>query len=390
MEGTLRLKQLQSRLSELNVAGAILFYSRDILYYTGTAQPSYLVVFPDDYKLFVKSGYGFALRETFLDPSRIKDERSLKKVFQEVKSGFDTNRIGIELDVLPTNQYLEFKHIFKEFDFFDISPAILEQKATKDLNEIEQIRQACRTIHAGHEVVLSFLKEGVSELELSAEIEKAHRLAGHDGDFFTRLPDFFMSRGPIASGYNLLEFSGLVYSVTGIGLSASVPIGPSRKKIKRGDLVMVDIPVSVNGYHADQTRTYKVGKADGKTKDLYWALKSIADHLHHGIRPGMTCSQIYGMAIKKSADLHVEEPFLSFGGSNKSRLIGHGVGLELNEPPTLSSSNKTEIRENMILAIELHVLDEKIGVFKLEDMLLVGKKANEILTISPRNLIEVL
>lgn len=389
MTAELRLKQLQLKLSELGMAGAILFYSRDLLYYTGTAQPSYLVVFPDDYKLFVKSGYHFALRGTFLEPSRIKSERSLTRVFQEIKSGFETNRIGIELDVLPTNQYLEYKQIFKGFDFFDISPAILGQRAVKDSQEIERVRQACSVIHAGHEAVLSFLQEGVSELELSAEVEKAHRLAGHDGDFFTRLPDFFMSRGPISSGYNLLNFSGLVYSVTGVGLSSSVPIGPSRKKIARGDLVMVDIPVSVNGYHADQSRTYKLGTADDKTKELYGALKSIANHLNHEIRPGMTCTQIYGMALKKAADLQVEEPFLSFGGNNKSRLIGHGVGLEINEPPTLTASNATEIKENMILAIELHMLDEKIGVFKLEDMLLVGKQHNEVLTISPRNLIEI-
>ncbi len=389
MDTELRLKKLQATFSEIGCAGAILFYSRDILYYTGTAQPSYLVVSPDDYTLFVKSGYRFALRDTFIDPSRIKEERSLKKIFQEVKSRFKTNRIGMELDVLPTTQYIEYKDVLSGIDLFNISPVIQEQKTTKDRGEIEKIKQACRVVHAGHEAVLSFLKEGVSELELSAEIEKAHRLAGHDGEVFVRRPDFIMSRGPISSGSNLLEFSGVVYSVTGVGLSPSVPIGPSRKEIRIGDLVMVDIPVSANGYHADQSRTYLLGKADDKTKELYNALKKIADHLCQEIRPGMTCSHIYNMALKKSVELKVEDAFLNFGNNHKSRLIGHGVGLEVNESPSLSSYDTSEIQENMVLAIELHMMDKNIGVLKLEDMLLVGKKLNEILTISPRNLIEI-
>ena len=61
------------------------------------------------------------------------------------------------------------------------------------------------------------MKEGVTELELAAAVENAHRLAGHEGIFFIRQPDFFMSRGPISSGSNLFKISGVVYTITGVG-----------------------------------------------------------------------------------------------------------------------------------------------------------------------------
>lgn len=95
---------------------------------------------------------------------------------------------------------------------------------------------------AGHKAVLSTLIEGVSELEVAAAVENAHRLAGHEGIFFIRQPDIFMSRGPISSGPSFFGTSGVVYTISGVGVSPSVPAGPSKRKIVGGDLVMVDIP----------------------------------------------------------------------------------------------------------------------------------------------------
>ena len=69
-------------------------------------------------------------------------------------------------------------------------------------------------------------------------------------------------------------------------------------------------------------------------------------------------------------------------------MIGHRVGLEVNEPPILFSYDLSEISENCVLALDMHMMDEKVGVVKLEDMILIGKK-NQFLTRSPRKLFEV-
>jgi Xaa-Pro dipeptidase len=386
-----RIRILQDKLGDLGLCGALLFYSRNILYYTGTAQPSYLVILPDDYFLFVRSGIDFALNDVFINKEKVKEERRLGNIFKVIFSGPDagSKTIGTELDILTAEQFQEIKKTFTGFDFVNISPVVLEQRKTKSASEIEKIRQSCDAIHRGHEAALLTLKEGITELELAAAVENAHRLAGHEGIFFIRQPDFFMSRGPISSGANLFRISGVVYTITGVGLSASVPAGPSRRRIARGEPVIIDIPTLVEGYHADQTRTYCVGKASETIKAMYEDLKTIADHLINHIKPGMKCSEIYKAAVEKAKELGRADQFQNFGGGKKSRIIGHGIGLELNEPPVPSEYDNTSVGEHYVIALDLHMMDEAAGVVKIEDMILIAHSGNEILTKSPRELFEI-
>ena len=384
-----RIKCLQEKIKEQGLGGALLFYSRDVFYYTGTSQPSYLVVLPEDYFLYVRSGFEFAANDVFIEKDKMKEERRLENIFREISSRLMGKKIGTALDVLPAKQFLEFKEIFSGFDFINISPFVLEQRKRKDVFEIEKIKQACEVMDAGHKAVLSTLKEGTTELELAAAVENAHRLAGHEGMVFMRQPDFVMSRGPIASGPNLLRFSGVVYSITGVGLSASVPAGPSRRRIEKGDIVIVDIPTLVDGYHADQTRTYVLGKASEEIKAMYNVLREIEDYLTGNIRPGMKCSEAFRMAEEKSEELDVADAFLSFGNGKKTHMIGHGVGLECSEPPIVSKHEHSRLLDGYVITLEMHMLREDVGAVKLEDMILINQNENELLTKSPRRLFEI-
>ena len=118
-------------------------------------------------------------------------------------------------------------------------------------------------------------------------------------------------------------------------------------------------------------------------------LMTIADHLIYHIKPGMKCSEIYRIAIEKTKELGRSDHFQNFGKGKKSRLIGHGIGLELNEPPVPSEYDHTEVGEHYVIALDIHMMDEAAGVVKLEDLILIKEKGNEILTRSPRRLFEI-
>lgn len=386
-----RISVLQRRLAEGGVDAALLIYSRDVLYYTGTAQPSCLLVTPGDYTLYVRSGLDFALQDVFIGREKLLEERRLEKILAGALSRLagKPGKIGSELDILTAEQFEALRKACPGADFVNISPATLEQRKVKEPGEIERLRRACEAVHAGHEAIMATLREGVTELELAAAVENAHRLAGHEGIFFIRLPDFFMSRGPIGSGPNLSRISGVVYTITGVGMSPAVPAGPSRRAILRGETVVVDIPTLVDGYHADQTRTYCIGKAGKAIHELYGALLAVADHLIDAIRPGMTGRDVYRMARQKADDLGRTREFMSFGWGKASRILGHGIGLELNEPPILSEHDTSSIPEGCVVALDMHMMAEGGGVVKLEDMVLVGSKGNEILTRTPRQLFEI-
>ncbi|MCX5833155.1 MAG: Xaa-Pro peptidase family protein [Deltaproteobacteria bacterium] len=385
-----RIKALQKNLKGMELSGALLLYSRDIYYYTGTAQPACLLVLPDDYGLFVRSGYDFALEDIFISRDKVKDERRIENIAKASGlSGAEGKRLGTELDILTVEQFEGIRKAFPGFDFVNITPLLLELRKRKEPEEIERIRKSCEAVHAGHLAVMEELHEGMTELELAAAVENAHRLAGHEGIFFIRQPDFYMSRGPIGSGPNLAKISGVVYTITGVGLSAAVPAGPSLRKISRGDMIVIDIPTYVDGYHADQTRTYCLGPASGDMKSLYADLRAIADHLIGHMKAGMKCSDIYKMAFEQAQAQGLAGQFQNFGQGKRGRLIGHGIGIELNEPPILSEYDHSIIDNRFVVALDIHMMDEKGGVVKLEDMIHIREGGNEILTRSPRALIEI-
>lgn len=381
-----RLKVLQENLAARSLDGAILGYSRNVLYYTGTAQPSYLAVTPADYGLFVRSGMDFAREEAFIDNDKIRPCRGVGDLRDFFRGGAN---LGTELDIIPMLQFQSMTAKLPGLQFSNVSPLVLEQRKRKDSLEIERLRAACAIIHKGHEAAVSSLREGMTELELAAITEDAHRRAGHEGHFFIRLPDFFMSRGPIGSGANLLKNSGVVYTITGVGLSPSMPAGPSRKKISRGEPVIIDIPVMANGYHADQTRTYVLGRAAPEIRAMYNDLKAIADHLVESMRPGLKCSDLVRLAFARAEQLGRSGQFQSFGAGRRSGMIGHGIGLELNEPPILWESEQSGFQAGQVIALDIHMLDETAGAVKLEDMVLIGEESNELITMSPRELSEI-
>jgi len=386
-----RIRALQARLAAATIDAALLVYSRDILYYTGTAQPACLAVTPDDYMLHVRSGFEFAARDVCIPRETLAEERRLERVLDGLLARLAGKpaQIGTELDVLTAEQFEALRRAAPEVEFVNVSSLTLEQRKAKEPGEIEKLRRACDAVHAGHEAVLNTLREGVTELELAAAVENAHRLAGHEGVFFIRLPDFFMSRGPIAAGPNLSRISGVVYTITGVGLSPAVPAGPSRRAIRRGETVVVDIPTLVEGYHADQTRTYCAGSAGQAVHALHDDLLAIADHLIGAMRPGMTGRDVCRMARQQADRLGRTREFMSFGGGKASRILGHGIGLELNEPPILSEHDASSIPEGCVVALDMHMMSEAGDVVKLEDMILVGRGSNEILTRTPRRLFEV-
>lgn len=386
-----RVERFQKVLNDKGVEFAIVGYSRNVFYLTGTAQPSWLFVTPKEYTLYVRHGFHRAKDEVFIPLDKIKEERKLSSLLSAIQSKrlIEKPSIGLEMDIITANQWLTIRNIIPNCDCIPISPFLLEQRKKKEAEEIAAIKRACIAVHAGHEAVLNTLREGITELELSAAVENAHRLAGHEGTFFIRQPDFFMSRGPLASGENVFRTSGVVQTISGVGLSPAVPAGPSKRKISKGDVVIVDIPTLVEGYHADQARTYVLGKAKNEIYKLFNALKELANFLIERIKPGLMAKEIYRLAMEKAFQMGKAKEFQYLGGGRKAHLVGHGVGLELNELPILAGHDYTEIRENTIIALDLHMMDENIGAVKLEDMILVKNHGNEILTLTPRKLFEI-
>jgi Xaa-Pro aminopeptidase len=386
-----RINALQKNIFQVGIDAVLLNYSRSLLYYAGTTHPSILIVTPEDYHLIVLRGLEWVQDETRLDSHKV----SLGGGYEDVKTylktwKIDRGRLGMELDILPAGLYFQYSKLLPEFSIVDVSKLILEQRKIKDAKEIEYTKQACRILHQGHDRILRVLRERMTELELSSEIEDAHRKAGHEGLYFIRQFDFFMGPGPVVSGANLTKIAGKIQSISGVGMSPSIPMAASSKKINKGEMIVVDIPTHYHGYHCDQSRTYVLGSPPESCKTIYTGMKEIADRIMQDLKPGVRCDHLYNMACTEADELGLGPYFMRLGvNSERIAFIGHGLGLELNEPPLLSKNNQDIIEEGMIIALELEMCKSPSEVVKLEDTVLITSDGAEILTITPRDLHQV-
>lgn len=383
-----RINRFQADLVDRGIDAAILTYSRDVFYYTGVAQPSVLLITPFSFRLFVKRGWEFAANNFQLDSENTGqgNEKDAARKLKEL--GVYAGKIGLEMDVIAAQTYFAWEKLLLGHVFVDISPLILEQRRVKDEGEIESIRRACQIADSGHRRAREVLKEGMTETELAIEIETALRKAGDEGTAFLRPPSLFMSRVVVGSGPNLYEWSGVAYSITGSGASPALPVGPSSRKIKKGELVVVDLGPCFHGYHADESRTYLMGKGDAEILRLFSLLKEISDVIISGLRPGTECRELYSKALDCARKHNLDKFLLQLGGRSRTRLVGHGIGLELNEPPTLSANDSSIIPEGCALSVEVHIRHPR-GVLKMEDNVLVTHHGAEILTCGPRRLIQI-
>jgi len=381
-------------MSEKGMDGALLLHHRDILYYAGTVRPAALLIacsgrHAEDGPqavLFVRRGLECAIKETTIPRVEpMSGFSSIARVAAEL--GLERGVIGTEMDLVPAQLYLRLAEVFPGWSVTDISPLVLAQRMVKEAEEIAVSRQAARVADMGQEVARQAIIAGISELELAAWVESAIRRAGHEG--FQPLRDPGARGGGILlmSGEHLTVRGGHGLVVTGAGLSPAMPYGPSWRVLAPGDLVVVDIGSTWQGYTADESRTFVVGEANAQQRALFEVARAVEEAVCQALRPGQPVAGLYRIA--EAIVARGAPPFFAPGSLVLPGFVGHGVGLEVDEPPVLWPRDGTVLEAGMVLAVEVEISAPEQGMMvKLEDTVVVQEADCERLTTWPRELIE--
>ncbi|MFQ5904949.1 MAG: M24 family metallopeptidase [bacterium] len=379
-----RMKKLQNALIDHKIDCALILYHRDIYYYAGTARPAALAVAADTAVLFTRRAVNWTVTESVVPDIR---EGGLGSVLDMVKEkGLHKGKVGIEMDLVPTNIYLRLQELLPESSFTDISPIILEQRLIKDEKEIRAIKGACRMVEEPHRRLPHILQEGMTELELAAELEKIVRVQGHEGFAIPRKRmETEMGYALLLSGESTKIIGGYGQVVTGTGLSPAFPYGPSRKEIRAGDMVVFDIAGLNHGYHSDLARTYCVGRVPPSAHDAHSALLAIQSAMLRVAKPGVSARQVYETATSKAEEMGWADHFQGYR-NQRGTFVGHGLGLEIDEAPLLSPKDETVLKENMVFTTELFMVHPEFGEVKLEDTLLMTKDGPQFLTETKRRI----
>lgn len=388
MELRKRIEKLQNEMSIHSLDAILILQNADLFYFTGSIQQGALYVPVEGEPLyFVRKDHGRARMESGLkEVIPFKSPRDIPGILKEFNLSAP-EKLGMELDVVPVTVMNRFTKFFDQCDANDATPLIRSVRAVKSDYEISILKDAALIVDKVCKHARDIIKEGMTDLELAAELEFTARNAGHQGLVRMRGFNNELFYGHVFSG---TDSAVPTYSDTplgGVGLNPSFPQGASYKKIRRNEPITVDFSGIFDGYIVDQTRMFSIGELPEPFLRAYEDMVAIQDHAKKISLPGSTWGDIYDECLQMAVDLGYEENFMGSKGSQVS-FIGHGVGVELDEYPFIAKGfNGYELQENMVFAFEPKAVYQGMGAVGVENTFWVGSDGLKHLTFSDQELV---
>lgn len=370
-----RLKGLTEKLKEKNLKACLISSTLNIYYFTGLWVKGLLLV-SERPILFLKRP------ELTLEPGisvEIRYLQSLKELPSLLEEA-GLKEIGLEFGAFSYTEGQKIKDLLNSsLEVEPIDEFIWELRMIKSASELSYLKKAGRMLARALRKALRDFYPGMRELKASAELEKALRELGHPG--YTRSANGFeLTFGYLISGKEGLYPIPFTTGEGGRGV-AGFPGGASIKPLRRGEPILIDFSGFYRGYYVDQTRMASFGKVKGAEPFFKLSLK-ILETLEREACPGMPCGELFTRAFELVKQEGLEEYFMHHG--ERLSFIGHGVGLQIDEPPVLTPKNKVSLKENMVLALEPKFHVPELGVIGLEDTFVVTKRGLKRITTFPR------
>ena len=362
-----RIAKIKGEMEHAGIDAALILQVSDLFYFAGTIQQSHLYIPVDgEPLLMVRKDFERARSESPL--ARIVALSSPKRLPDLLrKNGYRLpGRLGVELDVLPANQYLGYQAIFGDAEIRDISPAIRSVRAIKSKYEIGLIAEAAKLSDQVAASMQEFLKEGITEIELAGLVEGRARKLGHQGIIRMRLWGSELFYGHLMAGPSAAVPSYLASPTGGAAVSPAVAQGSSFRPIGRHEPVLLDYVFAHRGYLSDHTRIFALGELPDHLVKAHEAMLDIQSLVKKAARPGVEAGALYQLAIDAAADKGYGDHFMGVG-EQRIRFIGHGIGIELDEFPFLAKGQQLELREGMIIALEPKLIFPGVGVVGIEN-----------------------
>ncbi|MFP8782309.1 M24 family metallopeptidase [Planococcus plakortidis] len=323
---------------------------RFITGFTGTA--GLALITPNDAWFITDFRYTEQAGEQVKELKVVQAQKGLIDEVARIAGEAAVERLAFEQDYMTFATYSQYQEKLTA-TLEPVSGVIEKLRMVKSPEELEVLKAAAKIADDAFEHICSYIKAGMTELEVSNELE-----------FFMR------SQGATSSSFDIIVASGL---------RSALPHGvASDKKIEQGDLITLDFGALYNGYVSDITRTVAVGEPSDKLKEIYQVVLDSQMLALEKIKPGMTGIE---------ADAIARDYIKSKGyGEAFGHSTGHGIGLEVHEGPGLSFRSETVLEPGMAVTVEPGIYLPGIGGVRIEDDILITETGNERLTHSSKEL----
>ncbi len=352
-----RLHKLRALLKENDCNACLITGRANTLYFSGfTGTTSYLLVGMDKAWLIVDFRYTIQARDQVYEGIEVVEIiKSFYSTISEIVKQNSLDIIGFEGQVLNVSEYNIIKEkLTKIKKLVRFDSQIDWIRSIKDSDEIERIQKAVLLGDKVFEHIVEFIKPGMKETEVAAELEYTMKKLGAKGPSFESI---------IAAGHRSAMCHGTATENT----------------IKNGDTVVLDFGVIYRNYCSDMTRTIFIGEPKKELVKIYDIVKRAQQAALDGITSGMSGYN----ADKIARDIIAENGYKeAFGHS-----LGHGVGIEIHEEPRLSEKSEDILKDGMVFSVEPGIYVEGLGGVRIEDMVVLvdGKIRN--FTTSPKDMI---
>jgi Xaa-Pro aminopeptidase len=350
-----RLRKVKREVEERGLDGFLVTHLPNVRYLSGFSGTNGLCLvgrdassFITDFRYDEQSHQEVTGLRIAIAKNSLFDELKKRKLFHDMR------RVGVEGNYLPYSEYQKLKKAFPRVRFSPFADMVEGISAVKDQEEIGLIKRAARISDKVFDEVMAVLKPGIRELEVSAEISYLHKTHGAERDAFETI---------VASGPR-----------------GALPHGiASAKKIREGEFVTLDFGCVYRGYCCDITRTVSVGRPTKKLREIHGIVLEAQMHAIEAVESGMAAKDLDAVARRYIA----RHGFGKFFGHS----LGHGIGLQIHEPPRVSFQSSYRLRDGNVITIEPGIYLPGIGGVRIEDDVVVMNGKGVVLNKAPKHLL---
>ena len=350
-----RLKRFREKLKEKDIDGALVTKRENYIYLSGfTGTSAFLVITQEhallltDFRYVEQASTQASLFEV------IQYQGNLFSALNDVIKSKELNRLGFEDASVTYEKYNEYVSKLEIKEFAPLGNAIESLRLSKDEIELDVIRKAVQIADDAFKHILGYLKPGVTETEIAAELE------------------YHMKKlGAVKASFETIVASGK---------RSSMPHGvASEKKLEMGDTITLDYGAYYNNYCSDMTRTVFLGQPDEEMKKIYNIVLDAQLKASEGAVTGLLGKEIDNIARSIISDNGFEK---NFGHG-----LGHGLGLEIHEDPRLSPTGNITMENGMVVTVEPGIYVAGLGGVRIEDIVVINDNKPIILTQSTKEMI---
>lgn len=363
-----RCHKLQKLMQTKELDAIIIVQNADLFYFTGTTQNGCLYIPSNGQPIYM-------VRKNFM---RARMESGLKEVvpfitmleIPSILSDFSypqPQKIGMELDVVPVNFFEKYRMVYPNALFQDSTDIIRQVRMIKSHYELHLMQDAADQAERIFKRAEEVIHEGMTDLQLAAELEYVARKDGHQGLIRMRGFNSELFYAQIFSGTDTAVPSYSNTPLGGMGLNTSFGQGAGLNKIAHNEPIIVDFGASTDGYLIDQTRIFSIGEIDPILKKGYADMCAIQEYMTTIATPLVSWGTLYDKCLAMAIEMGYEDNFMGAKGSQVS-FIGHGLGIEIDEYPFIARGfNNMLFEVGMVFAFEPKLVFPGLGAIGIEN-----------------------